>query len=390
MVAMANRHDEAELYGIVGRIYHAALDPGRWDGALERLIGLLGADRLVFFVADCETGEAGFTHHFNLPADLDRAYGEYFVGRDVWLDLAYRIRIPAGDVRLSHEFYPDADLIRTEFYNDFLRPMDSHYGCGGPFRYDGSVMSVMNAHRSKRGGPFEARELALMGRLMPHLNRAVQIHRRLCNVAQERAAAEAALDRLALGVLFVDGGGRVLHMNKAAREVAAAEDGFSLDRAGFCRAARLEDSRALRAAMMGAAAGGAGRGLGAGGAFALPRPSGLRPYAVLVAPIAPEYALLGAEVPVAAVFISDPERRHETPAEILCRLYGLTDKQARLAAGIVAGRPLRDAAALLRITEGTARGYLKDVFRKTGSRRQSDLVAFVLSGPAALRGDVED
>lgn len=46
--------------------------------------------------------------------------------------------------------------------------------------------------------------------------------------------------------------------------------------------------------------------------------------------------------------------------------------------------------ALLQITEGTARFYLKRVLRETGAQRQSDLVRAVLSGLIPLAAFADD
>ena len=59
-------------------------------------------------------------------------------------------------------------------------------------------------------------------------------------------------------------------------------------------------------------------------------------------------------------------------------LFGLTRAQARLALLLFDGKSVKEAAADLGITEGSARQYLKQVFRKTGARRQADLVRIMI------------
>lgn len=56
-------------------------------------------------------------------------------------------------------------------------------------------------------------------------------------------------------------------------------------------------------------------------------------------------------------------------------LHGCTRSQARLAALVVDGTTLRDAAQRMGITYGSARVYLKTVFHKVGVRSQAQLVA---------------
>ena len=52
----------------------------------------------------------------------------------------------------------------------------------------------------------------------------------------------------------------------------------------------------------------------------------------------------------------------------------LSPAQARLAALLFDGKTVRDAARDLQISEGSARQYLKHIFKKTGVKRQIDLI----------------
>ena len=71
--------------------------------------------------------------------------------------------------------------------------------------------------------------------------------------------------------------------------------------------------------------------------------------------------------------------------EGLMALYGLTPAEERLTSLLVAGATLAEAAEKLSIRMSTARGVLKAVFAKTGTRRQASLVNLVLAAPGQLR-----
>jgi DNA-binding CsgD family transcriptional regulator len=59
--------------------------------------------------------------------------------------------------------------------------------------------------------------------------------------------------------------------------------------------------------------------------------------------------------------------------------FGLTPAEARLALHLVAGETLRSAALKLSITYETARTSLKNIFRKTGTCRQAELIILILT-----------
>ena len=73
--------------------------------------------------------------------------------------------------------------------------------------------------------------------------------------------------------------------------------------------------------------------------------------------------------------------------ELLRDRFDLTRSEARLALRLVAGDKLQSAAVNLDISYETARGHLKNIFNKTGARRQAELVVLIIAAlPACLEG----
>jgi DNA-binding CsgD family transcriptional regulator len=64
--------------------------------------------------------------------------------------------------------------------------------------------------------------------------------------------------------------------------------------------------------------------------------------------------------------------------ELLIKGYRLTQTEAALALKIAKGDSLKGTAAHLGISEQTARWHLKNVLKKTGVRRQSELVRLLM------------
>src|SRR5262249_31699688 len=109
------------------------------------------------------------------------------------------------------------------------------------------------------------------------------------------------------------------------------------------------------------------------------RPSGKPPYVLLVSRVTRKYSALSMFRPAVCVLMTDPAARVLLPAERLQAAFGLTEAEARMAALLAAGENLRSAAAQLRITYGTARVRLAEIFRKTDTRRQGELIKLLLS-----------
>lgn len=185
---------------------------------------------------------------------------------------------------------------------------------------------------------------------------------------QAATMGEAALNRLPVGVIVLDAEGRILFMNRRGAALCAAEDGLALAAAKRCRASSPSDTAALNAAISHALE------RGETTALAIGRPSLKRPLSVLVAADAGE--------PQATLYISDPDDLPLVPPDQVARLLDITPAEARLAHSLALGHSLEDAAGLSGVTVSTARSYLKQVFGKTGTTRQAELVKLVLGLPA--------
>jgi DNA-binding CsgD family transcriptional regulator len=57
--------------------------------------------------------------------------------------------------------------------------------------------------------------------------------------------------------------------------------------------------------------------------------------------------------------------------------YGLTEREAHVAALLAKGLDIETIATRLGIQSSTARSYLKDALQKTGATRQAELVALL-------------
>jgi len=193
--------------------------------------------------------------------------------------------------------------------------------------------------------------------------------------------AAHALDLLSVGVLLVDGEGRVLERNRAAEEIV---DGISL-RVGRGRRADKDDplAEALLACREAAASARGTDLVRVFGPFPIRRAPPMGPLVAVAAPVRPR-AGNGAGSPL--VFVTDPERERVLAATALERVFGLTPAESRLADLIARGGTPKEAARALGIQVATARVHLKRIFLKTGTDRQSSLVRRLLAAVIPVRG----
>jgi DNA-binding NarL/FixJ family response regulator len=182
----------------------------------------------------------------------------------------------------------------------------------------------------------------------------------------------AALNRLAMGVVVVDESARLLFANTAGARILSEKDGLLIAAGDTCRAADTSETATLHDLIRRVCADALSADDASG--LAITRPSLKRPL----------IALIGAgtsdgDIRQAIIFVFDPERQTLPQAETIARLFGLSPAEGRLVHALAEGRKLEDAAQYLGLTVNTARTYLKQVFSKTGTGRQSELLKLVLT-----------
>ncbi len=379
---MGAKRDRSErILDLIGQTYDAALDRRLWPGLAPRIAETFGATSTAVHTRDRRHGTIDLLAMTqNFTPDLLSSYESYYAPRDVWVERA--LRVGPAKVVASKDLIEDRELERTEIYSDWFRHLDIFYVVGSVFPVGNDEIGVIGVHRPREAGTFEEPDKAFVGVFLPHLQRALQIRRRLDEAAIERDAALDALDRSATAALVLDQDGRVLYASAEAERLMRECDALRMQQ-GRLVAANRADSERLAALVRRAADTAAGRGAAGGGAMAIARQDRL-PLTLLVAPFRPARDGFGPPFPTAIVFVRDPEAA--APALLLLQdLLGLTPGEARIARALAEGASLDEAATALGITINTARTQLKGAFAKTGTSRQSQLVGLVLRSVATMK-----
>lgn len=373
---------DRELHALIDLAYDAASERSRWPMLLQGLAAELGCEVVGLNFQEVGGGSASLHCQIGADPSWTGRYERYYAPRNIFIgarpDLTF-----SGAIRNGEAIVPDREAIRTEYFNDFLRPLGVLHAIGMVPLRSGSVIALLSLMRRIGAPSFVDADFDLLARFMPHLQRALAIHRRLESVDLAQAAAGEVLDGMPVGVAILDGDGKVLFLNRHTRTLVDSGDGLLLSREGLS-AAKPDEAATLRRLVRDACTTGMGQGAGAGGTLAVTRPSGRRALTLLVAPLRARTFGLAHGVPAAAVFIGDPERTVEGVGDVLRRLYGLTRAEAKVASQLLEGRRTEELAERLGITVLTARTHVKRVLAKVDVRSQTELVRVLLGGPAGL------
>jgi len=88
----------------------------------------------------------------------------------------------------------------------------------------------------------------------------------------------------------------------------------------------------------------------------------------------------GARLPALVALLEDPARDLTPEIRDNARRHGLTAVETELACRLADGQTIDQAAQEQRISVHTARKYLQQIFAKTQTSRQADLVRLLVSG----------
>lgn len=356
-----------------------------WECFLAQLCDALHGSAARFIAHSLES-EAALAANVSVAVHTDLVaiaeYQQHWGRYDPWRH-AMSPDVRAGTVLVGDDLIARDRISRTAFYNEFGRKYETTQCLAGILEMSPGRISNISINRSDSGRRFSRRDADLLRQLMPHLRRAIDLHRRLSGVELLTAHLSAALDRVTFGVILIDHSGAVVSANRAAQTILRAADGLSCDR-GELRGATPAVTTGLRAVTRAAIRVSRGEALEGDTALSLPRQSGKRPLAVLVAPLPAVRMAFTTEAAAAALFVSDPEMAVTPDAETIQQLFGLTQGESRLAALLVRGLCLEEAASALGLTVATTRTRLKAIFEKTDTHRQAELVRLVLTSAAAV------
>lgn len=186
-------------------------------------------------------------------------------------------------------------------------------------------------------------------------------------------ALVTALDSIAVGVIAVDHLLRPVHFNRYACEIL--EDGSSLALVGgMLVCPQPGDMSRLKMAVTNCI----GADAGSTSVFRLhdPRRTGSLEVAV---------KRCGDNVPeLATIFIRSPGPQPTMPDMLLAELYGFTRAERQIASLLTREGSVTVAAKVRGVSPSTARTHLRSLLRKTGARRQVDLVQRLSTGLCGL------
>ena len=355
---------------LVDKIYEATFVPELWPDVLRDMSMQSGSAACALLVFDGVARPPRYR-----TTELTQDLLSQIMTTDDWKhSVCVRTLTWVKPGALSRFFYLDDYTTPEQHERDRSRIRLAEHGLGEQLSARIPLPSgetvAFTLERWLRDGRHEPKSVVELDRLRPHLARAGLVAARLC---LERAqAAVETLEAIRLPAAVLGGSGHVLAVNSLMEDLHPLM--FPTAFGGIAIADKAADTllnEAIEAA--------ASDCRDIIGSIPIAGTERRPPAVVQVLPVkgAARDILASGAVMLVVTMVSD-----EAPApshEILSSLFDLTPAEAGLAGMLMIGRSVADAAGESSISVKSARTYLERIFQKTGTHRQSQLLALLRS-----------
>jgi DNA-binding CsgD family transcriptional regulator/PAS domain-containing protein len=353
---------DANLESLTDLVYGALFGETDWQDFLDTLNTRMPDAKTTLFYHDSVAGAGAFSLCSGLDDTGLEDYNRYYCTINPWMPKA-AVR-PVGLGVIADQMLPHVELVKTEFYNDFLRSIGCRSSIGVTILRENNRSFNLSTLTSSTDTGFNRINADLLTRLAPHLQRAFDFMRR------DKAGNETGrslFDAIGVGLIYISEGRQIRSMNLAAEQMLGTDAGISVTPTG-----RLSSSD--RDFLEHLALFSGYRPPAAAGPFTARFSSPCASFKCTLVRLTSDFMTEFLQGPTAAVVIERipvacPELNDHWPAKLQ-----LTAAELRIASSIAAGLSPRETARLHGISYETARTHLKKIYSKLGVNSQVALV----------------
>jgi DNA-binding CsgD family transcriptional regulator len=365
------------LADLIERIYDTAITPTDWETVIGALAAHFNSQGGGFFVHSSDPAARLYQMTGVIDAAQMSFYDQNIAAQNPW----YQVPGWMGpgkiltDVSLERHFKAPDAFTGTRFYQDWARPLGMRHTIGGTLLDEEGSHLNFTLFREADAGPYDPHEVEEFRLLSRHLAKAVQLGRKIDLQRCAREWSESALDQLDVAVFIVNSDGRILHTNHRADTLIRTSPASGLETRGPFLTASDHSNHEVLAGLL--------KKLDRGGGYSVHALPNTTLTLFLTARVYSGFHLLPA-CRLITVFAIDMQSSPMSSAERLRTLWSLSNKEAGFATLLLQGLGVKEIGVQLGLTVETSRWYCKEVMRKVGVKRQSQLVSRLLRGMMVL------
>lgn len=350
-------HTDGELIDL---IYAALLGETSWQDFLDRLSDTAPDGRTILFSHNMAQSDEYLAMASRFEGPELESYASHYVGTNPWLEHCAVRRVGLGVY--SDEIIPPEELIRTEFFNDWLVPNNIACSVGVTIDKNGACPLIVSTVTSRADPEMNSLFSEQLTRIAPHLRRAARFYRNSPAHWSGFELGVSLFDAVDTGVVVVGEDRRIKTISGAGRELFEAGALMSVSPLGQLFL-RNEDAQAVLQAMLKRT-------------YKGPKTVSLfcgKARLTLIS-VEKDRISLYFEGPTVAVLIEKPGKGGDVDLDRLAGVHGLTMGERRALAGIIDGKTVSQIAEEAALSRETIRSQLKSLYAKTGTGSQADLL----------------
>ena len=357
---------------LVRAIHAAGAQASGWPSVLDRLRVRFDARVVTLghheFASGCDSALIGSPEVEGFGRDL----AEY-AARNPWFLSSADYR--AGRVLTGDELISRHELRRTDFYRGFLQPRGLLHLLCGVVEQGSRGVHLLAAYRAENQHDFGVAEKAAWAQLLDHVTLALRAQWRWQEASDLAAALLSLSDHDANPTVIVTADGEPIYRNDTADELLHRRHGLCFDGSRVIAAAATERRLLADAIARVARADAADEEAPAPAVLTLAGGPALPPVIVVVR--ATDHVFrrqTGLRERLVKLVVRGEHGTHDPATCAFARQYELTVAQAKVSALVFAGQSLGSIAMSLHVSENTVRSHLKQIFQKTETHGQMELV----------------
>jgi DNA-binding CsgD family transcriptional regulator len=380
---------------LIGDIYDAVLNPALWPSIMKtvgehcdaHIANIVISDRLNPNYKIIHSNSAlDAQHHPTMESSTDRS--NYEVAKKL-LDNGAKI----GVATACHVLFSNREAFRQamgEDYIHFLEKMDVEYQMGSIIEFTDFRYSILSICRGKNGQPFSSELIEFVGRLTPHIRRALQIYRQISLADQKTTQINAMFDSMVTGIVLLDHRIKPKYINPAAEKLLDDHDSLKLNIMHGYAPNNHEQWEDLQTLISGAISislreknhlnESINDSNPSGGVISIQDAISKKTLMLTIVPISniPANRELAESGITAAIFITDPAAKRTVSRRLLKQTYTLLERECDICETFLNCMSIDETADILNLSISTVRGYFKDIYAKTGRHSQAELMKFLL------------
>jgi DNA-binding CsgD family transcriptional regulator len=367
--------EQARVDHVIANLYAGTLESSAWNRAMDGIVAYIDCAGAVLFATNPTTRIVLRDEVYGFDPSIMRAYSQDWLATDMRVTAG--LAVPVGEPHHERQTVSKGQWEHSALLNEFLLPVDAPFMLATWLHKSAHKTVALTLEGSKRRRAFDEVDIRRLKRLIPHVQRALEIRDRLEAHEVRASALTSVVEQSHIGVIMLDNKGRILDATGLAEQLLKAECGMrrASDHALWLREPAGSQ---LREWVM--------TGLppkdSLQGCLSVPRDGGLQSISLVVTPMTAVPVAWTLTDPRWLVFVFDPERRVAPVAELISRELGISTREGEIAVLLSLGHTLSSIATRLGISLHTVRVHLKHIFEKTGVHSQSELIRRVLLSPA--------